>query len=593
LIAQVKALLKKRQPPFQVVLKWNRNQPRGPKGTHTGGRWVKGVSAGAGGTNIGNWGIRSESPGMERNMGEARYVDILDAPHGEGFANQPRAIGMPRAEASLATAERRVSSPSSADVRNPTPELKELESGSVSDAKKFGGTSNTTFKVTMEDGTVAIYKPEIGENWGRRGGGGFANSDISDYVVNRKFPLAGREAFAFQVGDQLFGADNPVPETVLRENVEGVDIGQVSPDDDDDEVIWDDDELRAMYGEYEDEAREKVQDDAFERAGEQMAEKWNEDQQDHADNIGKRAEELAEIWNEEVENFPDTSPYGSDSMLREHPKLPMGSQVSFQRQVNAGVLDPIEVLDEAEVNVDGELTSDERAKVREIIREKLKEGYQELGEVDEDKAKDHLDRDDWMEEHQDTENQLIQSAMDSMVKSFDSWKQDNGYESGGGGGGGGPRNPEAPHPHGGSLQHWKTGHRNGRLSDEDGARAAVLDYALGTMDRHGNNILFDGHDRVIMIDNGYSMPASATPDGFTFRSELVQEWRSDGKITDEQRTNISVALEKTDWKALMDRHPGMNRSEREAFLGRINNLKEAMKTSEGLRTLWAQQSLMY
>ena len=64
------------------------------------------------------------------------------------------------------------------------------------------------------------------------------------------------------------------------------------------------------------------------------------------------------MWNEEVEDFPDKEkPYGSESVLRQHPALPMGTQPGFERveHVVAKVLDPLELLEEANIDVDGPL----------------------------------------------------------------------------------------------------------------------------------------------------------------------------------------------------------------------------------------------
>ena len=235
------------------------------------------------------------------------------------------------------------------------------------------------------------------------------------------------------------------------------------------------------------------------------------------------------------------------------------------------------------------MSNEEKEKVRAVIRKRLEEGYSELGDVDEDAAHEHLDYDDWMEQHQDTEARLI----DSKILTFTNWRQQHGFDSDEGGGGGGVRNSEAPHPNGGSLQHFRSNADSyGTLSREDGAKLAVLDYVLGTMDRHGRNIMYED-DKPIAIDNGYSMPASDTPDGFQFRSDPVRGWlRGDTNVPQSEREPLLEALNKTDWQALVDRHPSMNSLEREALLGRVENMKEALRTDDGLASLWSRQELM-
>lgn len=128
---------------------------------------------------------------------------------------------------------------------------------------------------------------------------------------------------------------------------------------------------------------------------------------------------------------------------------------------------------------------------------------------------------------------------------------------------------------------------------------AILDYVIGTMDRHGGNMMLatypeDGIVHPVAIDNGYSMPASPTPDGFKFRSSAVEHWRNgaDKLVLKPLRDTTLEALEKTDWQALIARHPGMNKLERDALLGRIDNMKEAMKYDAGLKDLWSGQDLM-
>ena len=321
----------------------------------------------------------------------------------------------------------------------------------------------------------------------------------------------------------------------------------------------------------------------MDEVGEEFGKLYDEAQEEHATSVKNRAEEMADIWNEVIKEFPE-GPYGDPNVLREHATLPMGSKAPFERR-DLGALDPLEVLKEAGVDFDGPLNSNEKKDVEQLLRKRLEEGYQELGDVDEDAAREDLDRDQWYEDHQDTENRLYESK----VQDFDSWRKSQGYdrpESGE------IKNQDAPHPNGGSLQAFRPGDSYGTMVPEEEAKLAVLDYVIGTMDRHGGNIMYSG-GKPVAIDNGYSMPASNTPDGFTFRSRPVVQWL-DGGDTDvpaTQREPILKALNDTNWQALLDRHPNMNTKEREAFLGRIENMKEAMSYDGGLSTLWHDQHL--
>ena len=568
--------------PYRTVLKWNPNQPRNPKGSAAGGQFatVRGGGSGEGPTHVGRvpgaYGKHVPLPH------EAGYATIMGAPMGTGFANRPRA------NFTLPKPQMREAAPASA-VR-----VALTDAGVDEVIKPLNDGVNVSLLVRMgdEQKTKAVYKPEAGEMWGT----GFTNGEIEDCITNKDFSLAEREAMASEVNNAL--GLGLVPETVLRPSV-GVDVDASRSDN---EVIYDSYELREMYNEY----REKAQDDAMEAVGGEMADLYGEAQDQHVKDIERRAEEMADIWNEEAQDFPDEGPYGAAEILRGHPKLPLGSAGSFQRQEpQEKALNPLEVLDEAKVDVAAGMTSDEKDRVRAIIRQRLEEGYQELGDVDRDAARDHLEYDKFIEEHADTEARLYESKIKTLTR----WAEDMGYNQASGGGGGGAQNDDAPHPNGGSLQHFVEGLDDyGTLSKEDGAKLAVLDYAIGSMDRHGGNIKFvslgdvelNNIDRyqVVAIDNGYSMPAPKDPDepdDFTFRSVPVRNWMavygSQG-MTDAEREPILKALQETNWQALVDRHPSMSSEERQAFLGRIEVLKDALDTNFGLYRLWKRQDLM-
>lgn len=529
----------------------------------------------------------SVSPGMERNMGQAGYADILNAPTGEGFKNRPRGIDLPAIP------------PAQAEGVQDTPELATGEIDHV--VRKLSGTANATYRVDMGNGVQAMFKPEAGERWGQ----GFANSDITDYITNTQFSLAEREAMASEVSVGL-GLGRLVPETHLREQLDVPGVtgsgGGSSNYSNSDESGggYDEDYAREQYDEYVQNQRDRVGNGDYDGdVGEQMEANFQEAQREHAANIEKRAEELTEIWNEEVENFPDLDPtYGSESLLNQHPALPLGSLPGFDRKApSKEVVDPLDILKAADVDVKGKLSREERDKVRAIIRAKMAEGASDLGDVDEDAAEKDLDRDNWYEEHQDTEMRLLDSAVEKNIQTFDSWRHDQGYNSGSGGGGGGEtRNHDAPHPNGGSLQDWIKGedYPNDEVSFEDKTKMAVLDYALGTMDRHGGNLMFDSPDgnTPVAIDNGYSMPSS---NDATFRSEIVQDWMNNESqhddLSEAQRQPLLDALNTTDWKALIDRHPNMSRGEREAFEDRLDTLRQALTRPDGLAEAWRDKDI--
>ena len=587
LVSEIRDILDQR-PPYHSVLKYDRNQPRGPKGTRTGGRWVKGVSAGLSQTPQGfqeSSTLQRQASRM-RGRGNANYADIMNAPTGTGFHNRPRGVGLPELPKSTTG--------SLSPEKEKT--IQALKEGTVTDSRPLGGGGvNASVIVTMDDGTEAVYKPERGERWGE----GFANHEITDYITNKDFSLAARESFAFEV-DTALGL-GIVPETVLREQVDETNISvNTSGDDDyDGGGGYDEDYAREEYEKY----KEKMIDDdsIMDEVGQRFEAKFDEAKKEHVSDLESRREELKEIWDELIKDYPEETPYGSQSQLRQHPVLPMGSVEGFERREKKILdeLNPIALLDEAKVDVSATMSDEEENRVRAKMKEYLDEGYRQLGEVDEDEAKDHLDRDDWYQEHENTEAEIRDSVYGDKVKSFTAWRKSQGYRSDGsygGGGGGGDRNPDAPHPQGGSFQNFRSNADSyGDMSAEDGAKLAVLDYVIGTMDRHGANLMFE-NDRPVAIDNGYSMPGGMdTEDDFQFRSEGVDEWYHSSKsrnVPSELRARLHEAMEKTDWNALVARHPGMSADEKEAFLGRVSNMTIALQTEEGLRELWSNMRRM-
>jgi len=566
LIAEIRRILKM-EPTFPEVLKWDRNQPRGQKGTPTGGRWVKGVSAGTGSTP----GDFSTPKGMSRQQGNAGYADIMNGPSGTGFENNPR--GTTGVQALVAQAKATESAEARAKASAAQAEVLEtLANGEITDSDQFGGGSNAAFKVTFEDGTKGFYKPEVGEAWDMS----FTNGDINRFVKNKDFSLAEREAFAYEVDSALnLGL---VPATVLRERVDDVDLSEVGGEGG---GGYDSDELRSRYESY----KERGQDQAYENVAEAMQEQFEEAQKEHADDIENRAEEIREIWEDEKKAYPSDHTHGSPSAQREHAALPLGSAEGFERR-DVGPLPLLEVIDGAGIDAGRSLRTYEQDRVRELLRKRLEEGYRELEDPSSTEAFEHLDRDEWIQDHSDTENRL----MDEQFPSFTDWRRSQGFGSGGRGGEG---NSEAPHPEGGSIQQFRGNAESwGTTSDDEKAKLAVLDYVIGTMDRHSQNILYE-NGKLVAIDNGYSMPASREPDSFQFRSGVVGEWKSNNsEISEDIRQTLQEAVSKTDWQALVDRHPSMNAKERAAFLGRVENIKTALQTPEGLVDLWNDQQLM-
>lgn len=606
---------------YALVLKYNPAQRRAPSGSSQGGQWVKGGgSAGFYGTkepipiskllslraraqlagtgspedkvyqqamkerahaqgDSGKARIEAEAESIaRRGGGKAGYATMMNAPTGEGFVNRPRGVGLPEP-------------PPEASKNSQIAE--KLASGDVSSSEANEGGVNASVVVELDNGLKALYKPERGEAWD----GAFANGDINDYITNKDFSLAEREAFAYEVDDALnLGI---VPATVLRTKVDESNIEFGSSDEDG--GGYDEDYAKSRYESY----KEKAQEDAMEAVGQEMYEKFGEAQQEYADDAQSRADDMADIWNELVDEHPEAAAaLDAAGDVREHPTLPMGSQPAFERRA-PGPVDPWEVLEEAGItdaydmgkSLDSYGSAHYEA-VKDILRRKmLEEGATELGDLDEDEVKEKLEYDDWIQEHSDTENQLYESK----IQSFDSWRHSHGFDSGDGGGGYSEsklnQNSDAPHPRGGSFQHYRDDVDSwGDVTQDGGAKLAVLDYVIGTMDRHGGNLLFDGNGPVA-IDNGYSMPGVGgdSPDSFTFRSHGVGDWKSNygSKISDTLRMEILSSMSRTNWQAMVERHPSMSDDEREAFLGRVERMKKALRTPDGLASLWSKVHRMY
>jgi hypothetical protein len=560
-VAAIKTLIRSTTSRYRRILKWDRNQPRGAKGTPEGGRWVAGVSQGTEGV--------TQKPSFTERLADraaqGNYADILNAPTGTGFGNAPRLTGDPGMVARL--------TPPPAPPKNKI--LDTLKTAGIADFDEIGAGehANAVFKVTLDDAknTAAALKPEHGETWT----GSFSNGDINDYVTNREFSLAEREAMAYEFSE--IAGLHIVPETVHRTEIANLPTTSGGGGN-----YMDPDDIQAEYEAYKEKALEK----AMDAVGEEFGNLYYDAQTEHLEDINRRADEAAEIWNDLVEKeFPDTVDVEAQ---REHPALPMGSQQPFERREPV-VLDPLELMDEAKVDVTHTLNEEERENLRAVMRKHLEDGASELGDVDEDAAREHLDRDQWMEDHQDTENRMYESK----IQSLESWKQSQGYDSGGGSGSGDVKNDDAPHPNGGVLQKWVPGLRTyGHPSAEEERKLAVFDYAVGTMDRHGSNMFFDGEGNMLAMDNGYAFPDATR---FTFRTDVVRNWRTGGNtvMPEAERKALSQTFQSTDWEAFADRHLSMSQGEREAFLGRINDLKGALRTSTGLMLLWKKQNIMW
>lgn len=443
-----------------------------------------------------------------------------------------------------------------------SPTLKALSSGTITDEEPLNDGANTSVRVTIEgeNGEVinAIYKPEIGETWKSS----FVNRDINDLDMHgRGFSLAEREAFAYEV-DQRLGT-NLVPETVVREGVD-VDVGV--PDD-----PYDEDDLRDQYEQW----REQNQDAVYDEVGAQMHELYSEAQQERVTDLNNRAEEIADIWNELIDQHPEfdnNSPYGDPEVLADHPVLPL-SDGPFNRRTIGGEVDPLEVIDEANIDPERPLTVKARARVEAILYRQLQAGARELLDVDEDAAREHLTYDSFIEDHADTEMRLMDEAMDS----FSTWKEKNGYDYA-------PhqtRNAEGAERRG-SLQRFVEGATPYGYMDYDNAYPlAVLDYAIGSMDRHAGNLLFN-HGDVVAIDNGYSMPSRPSK----FRTAAFS-YITSTQLTPrdhDDREALLGRIRATDWDSLIRKYD-MDDDQIRLFKGRLSDLEKALSTPEGLAVL--------
>lgn len=492
------------------------------------------------------------------------------------------------------------------------------------DPDENSNTNQVAF-VTFEDGTKAAYKPETGEVWDNPG---FTNFDIPQAIQgNPAFSLAEREAAAYEV-DQLLGTDL-VPETVLRETVElpegtalsgGIESGG-----------YDRDELQRMYDDW----REGQMDAAMERVGEQMFEGYNQElgeKQQQVEEANEGIEALLDEVKAEVGYEDPYEKYGQD--IDEQPLLQdvdpnnrwQGEEmVAFDaRAIGGKVLDPLRILSEADISLDelgrnGELTPAQEDRVKNVLRAQLAQGYGVLGDVDVEKVGDAYPYDEWLQNHEDTEGRLL----DRAVASYDLWKQRYGYEERGGNAPGGVKNPDAPHPNGGSLQRFiehgqpltdRWGEEVFPVSAEDRYRFAVLDYALGAMDRHPRNWMVgdsigggqEPPQRIYAIDHGFTFPNDNTVQFRSYpASQMLHRYDLDQRdiphVSAPQgefpsirdlRLRTLANVQRADWDGFLARHPAMSAEERDAFRVRVGALEEALRSPFGLERLWKRQNHM-
>lgn len=106
-------------------------------------------------------------------------------------------------------------------------------------------------------------------------------------------------------------------------------------------------------------------------------------------------------------------------------------------------------------------------------------------------------------------------------------------------------------------------------------RAAILDYLIGNTDRHGGNYIKDGGG-LHTIDNGLTFPNSDSE----LRSQLVDSVVNlRTKISDTLRASVTRGLRSQDWNAWAE-GKGMSYDEKEMFLDRVNSLLSGLDEGE-------------
>lgn len=462
-----------------------------------------------------------------------------------------------------------------------------LATGTPGDISELGGGANASILVdmTLDDGSEAkaVFKPEIGEMWK----GSFMNGEINQLGQDgREFSLAQREAAAYEV-DQLLGT-NVVPETVHRQQLD-IDFDNVHTENED---AYDEDELRHMYDEYRDEERQNIQDrgDAYDKVADQLYEQYGNEKESFVNKVEAHVDVVHDIWNELVEEGVGNDRAENDRKYGSVDKQPKfeGMTGAKMRGERSDALDPLDVLDEAGVDneIRRNLGREDRDAIRRVLRKKIEdEGYGELGDYDESAAKSKFATyDDWRQDHEDTEMRLLDSAVESALLSFTRWREQNGYSIRGGSGGSGidVKNPKAPFPRGGSLQRFVSDLDYGYPESSEQWKVAVLDYAIGALDRHGHNLLNSG-GKAVAIDNGYSFPGWSNP---TFRSiSMDYVARQAGEGSPDMPEGIRKALLQNittaDWGKWLDSKTTMSKAEKTYFRSRIEELKELLQTPTG------------
>ncbi len=457
-----------------------------------------------------------------------------------------------------------------------------------------GGVSTSIF-VTLADGSKAVYKPEVGEMWNKNIG--WTNRDIPRAILgNPALSQSEREAMASEV-DQALGL-GIVPETVLREHVDVEVPG--TPDEEAGGAGYDHDELNAMYQSWRN--QEIDNGSAMGRVGDEMFQHYEDAKQEYANEVAMRQGQMDSLWNEVVDEHPEFAKTPEDEFgasIDKHPALPMGSADAFNvHKIGGKIADPMDLMDEAGVDPTSKFGVDEAQNIKAVMLKAMQDGYGNLGDFDDEKIGEKFEPyDEWIGQHADTE----QNALDNVIKTYRAWKADQGLTSNAGDDlGGVVRNPNAPHPEGGSLQRFvKNGQTYGATSLDDAFKFAVLDYAIGSMDRHGHNVMYSLADtsyqqhgiadtKTWAIDNGLSFPNA---NDVQLRSEPVKTYLSmykgkDAAESEPMRTKILRSMMTTDWQKFIARHPGMSREEKSAFTERLTKLTAALATDSGLYDLW-------
>jgi len=403
-----------------------------------------------------------------------------------------------------------------------------LGEGEITDEEDLGGGINGSYKVTLEDGTEAVWKPESGEAWttgdakrnqGDDDGGGSnfsVDTDAVDEAVSEavgQAHTAAEQAYVKEARKQWVNEFEPIYHAVLEEYSRAGKL-TINPGSD----------MGASF-------HKKAFLDALMPPDDPDGGMFTEEGL-----LGESAESMLR------QHLDDIIKQGVRAMPQEldTPNADFFGERSKYFNPNDGLDNWRETPEAQEV---------ERKAYDDAVEQQRYDWEEQREEADEEYIRGSITNRDFSQAQRDAAAYELDRIVGLGTTPVTVTREHNGER--------------------GSIQLWAS-HQRARVagdSEDQQVRAAMLDYLIGNTDRHGGNFIRD-RGGLHTIDNGLTFPKSDSE----LRSMIVRSViGSQSPTTPETRARAIAGLRSRDWNTWAT-EKGMDTEEREMFLDRVNTL---------------------